>query len=75
MEDANITTMLISIGGTICIALITALKILWNKVESLTEVIIESGEKIGRLEGRSDYIEGLHKEILDIIENQNKDKE
>ena len=69
MDDT--TKILLSIGGTVCAALIAALKILWNKVEFLTATVLESTAKLNRLEGRHEYMERLHEEVIEIVETGN----
>ena len=67
-DNYNFFKILLSVGGTVCTALLVALKILWSKVEKLTEMAMESNEKIGRLEGRAEAVKRLHDDVLDIVE-------
>ena len=71
-ENYNFFKILISIGGTVCTALLVALRILWTKVERLTEMAMSSNEKIGRLEGKAEAVKSLHDDILKIVREEHE---
>lgn len=71
-ENYNFFKILLSIGGTVCTALLVALRILWTKVERLTDMAMASNEKIGRLEGKAEAVKNLHDAVLKIVKEEHE---
>lgn len=74
MENEGFVKVLISIGGTVCTTLVIALKVLWSKVEKLTEIALQDRKEIGQLQGNQQMMKQLHAEVLKIVEENVKTK-